>query len=315
MIVCKKWKESAIVRVLSNLKYYPKLRANSSFYQQLGLKKKVWQKISYDSIPLHNEALPWLDQATETEVMKTSPLFASFSPEIQSQLLQWQEKGRLVLPGFFDAQQIDAVEQSILKDLSSKEKQNYFTNRLLNLYRTNKKVDAVFRDERLLNILSFLLGKKIAPFQTIHFYQSSSQPAHSDAVHLTTEPLGYSVGVWVALEDVAAGSGEFFYYPGSHRLPYVMNADYKPSSKHSHTSDALHEIYEAKIAQIIEEKSLKLETFLPKKGDILIWHTNLLHGSLPKKHHSLTRKSMIMHYFVQGVLCYHEMLEKPAVFF
>jgi ectoine hydroxylase-related dioxygenase (phytanoyl-CoA dioxygenase family) len=227
--------------------------------------------------------------------------------------LGWQKKGFMILPRFFEESRIDDVNQSLSTNLTHKQKQDFKVNRLLNLFRTNKQVDNIFRDESLLRILSFILGKEALPFQTINFCYSSSQPAHSDAIHLTTEPLGYSLGVWVALEDVQVGSGEFFFYPGSHKLQYVLNQDFNRDSLILPTPDSLHKLYEKKLEEIISTSGLVQQTFLAKKGDILIWHTNLIHGSVPKQNNTLTRRSQIMHYFAKGVLCYHEMLEKPAV--
>ena len=42
---------------------------------------------------------------------------------------------------------------------------------------------------------------------------------------MMTEPPGFLVGMWVALEDIDEGAGPVFYVPGSHRLPYVMSED------------------------------------------------------------------------------------------
>ncbi|RYZ28712.1 MAG: phytanoyl-CoA dioxygenase [Chitinophagaceae bacterium] len=314
MGLLKKLRMLRFVRVLVSLKHFFRLRRNAALYRQMGIKKKVWEPISYETIKSHSETdLPWLDRPISLQDIKKSPAFDSFSAEIQAELLKWPERGCMILPRFFTREYIDSVEQSVEKGLSKKQRQKYLGDRLINLHTKNGVVDEIFRDDSLTNLLSFMLGKKALPFQTINFYRSSSQPAHSDAVHITTEPLGYSVGVWVALEDIRKGSGEFFYYPGSHKLKYMMNADYKTNDQLPTPGKDLHEVYEEKIAQVILEKDLLYETYLPKKGDILIWHTNLLHGSLPKKDVSLTRKSMVMHYFTEGVLCYHEMLEMPAV--
>lgn len=132
-------------------------------------------------------------------------------------------------------------------------------------------------------------------------------------MYLTTEPIGYIISVWIPLEDIVPGSGELLYYPGSHRLPYVFNKDlnYKPSywkiNRHHHFA------YEAKVQQLIEEHQLRPEHYLPRRGDMLIWHANLLHGGSPRKDESQTRKSLVMHYFARGVLCYHESTGRAAL--
>ena len=315
MNIVKSIKSLRFARVFTNIKHFHQLWANKALYQELGIERKFWQPISYSSIKKHNnEDLPWLDKPVNAETIQSKPGYNKFDQHTQQQLLAWKDKGFIILPGFFDAATVDATEASIEKNLSKSQLKKYYSNRLLHLHKSNDKIKAIFKDDRLLSIISFILGKEVLPFQTINFYKSSSQPAHSDAVHLTTEPLGYSLGVWLALEDVKEGSGEFFYYPGSHKLQYIMNNDFRSGNSFMIVTEELHEKYEARIGEIIEEKNLKAQTFLPKKGDLMIWHTNLIHGSLAKKDSSLTRKSLIMHYFAKGVLCYHEMMEMPAVF-
>ena len=51
------------------------------------------------------------------------------------------------------------------------------------------------------------------------------------------------------------------------------------------------------MAQKIEEQGLEKKIFLAKKGDLLIWHANLFHGGEAQKNKSLTRKSVVFHYF------------------
>ena len=310
----KSIKKLGIVRILSALRHFRRLRKNDPLYKKYGIKKKPWQSLSYNSIAEHSDDFPWMDQPVTTAMIQSMPLYKSFDNGIQQQVLQWPEKGLILLPQFFKREEIDKTEQSITGGLTEKNKQKYFSNRLINLHKTNKLVNSLFRDIDLQKLLSFVLGKEALPYQTINFYKSSSQLAHSDSLHLTTEPLGYLIGVWIALEDVVPGSGEFFYYPGSHKFKYLMNKDFDAKNNSWSLDVRLNEKYEDKVAQVIQENQLKPETFLPKKGDVIIWHANLLHGSHPKKDISLTRKSLVMHYFAKGVLCYHESMERPVVF-
>ena len=52
---------------------------------------------------------------------------------------------------------------------------------------------------------------------------------------------------------------------------------------------------------------------MAKKGDVFIWHANLIHGGSPIKDHSLTRKSMVIHYYAKDVIKYHEITERPSI--
>ena len=36
--------------------------------------------------------------------------------------------------------------------------------------------------------------------------------------------------------------------------------------------------------------------FRPKKGDVLLWHADLVHGGAPRERAELTRQSLVTHY-------------------
>ena len=66
-------------------------------------------------------------------------------------------------------------------------------------------------------------------------------------------------------------------------------------------------IYEPAIQRLIREKQLTPEYFHAQKGDILIWHANLIHGGSRRKQCTLSRKSIVCHYFSRGAVCYHDL--------
>jgi hypothetical protein len=57
---------------------------------------------------------------------------------------------------------------------------------------------------------------------------------------------------------------------------------------------------------LIAENGLKPEYFLAKRGDVLIWHANLLHGGSPRQNTLRTRKALVCHFFAKGCVCYHD---------
>jgi phytanoyl-CoA hydroxylase len=67
------------------------------------------------------------------------------------------------------------------------------------------------------------------------------------------------------------------------------------------------------MAEKIVVLGLKKEIWRPKKGDLMIWHANLFHGGEPQANKTKTRKSMVLHYFKKGVICYHEITQRPAL--
>lgn len=130
---------------------------------------------------------------------------------------------------------------------------------------------------------------------------------------MTTYPLGYLIAVWIALEDVSMDNGPLFYYPGSHKLPFLMNSDYNEGATLLTLGKKKYADYEDALQEIVEERHFPKETFLAKKGDVLIWHANLVHGGAPIKNNDLTRKSMVIHYYADDVIKYHEITERPSL--
>ncbi|MEM7656862.1 MAG: phytanoyl-CoA dioxygenase family protein, partial [Bacteroidota bacterium] len=143
--------------------------------------------------------------------------------------------------------------------------------------------------------------------------KGSQQAAHSDSIHMTTFPLGYLTAIWLALESVGEGNGPLFYYPGSHKLPYVLNDDFPHGGNRFRVGAEANARYEETIQQIIEQHGLEKKWFHAEAGDLLIWHANLLHGGEPIYQEGSTRKSMVMHYFAKEVICYHELTQRPAL--
>ncbi len=161
-------------------------------------------------------------------------------------------------------------------------------------------------------LLQFILDKEVVPFQTINFIQGSQQRAHSDSIHMTTYPLGYLIAVWIALEDVTNDNGPLFYYPGSHQLPYLLNNDFNEGSTKLRLGKKDYPDYEDMVEELIATKNYEKKEFLARKGDILIWHANLVHGGAPIIKTS-TRKSMVIHYYAKDVIKYHEITERPSL--
>jgi len=130
---------------------------------------------------------------------------------------------------------------------------------------------------------------------------------------MTTYPLGYLIAVWIALEDITLENGPLFYYPGSHTLPYLLNNDFNEGATPLTLGKKDYPDYEDMIEEVLSKNTFKQKTFLAKKGDLLIWHANLIHGGAPILNKALTRKSMVIHYYADDVIKYHEITERPSL--
>jgi hypothetical protein len=190
-------------QLLTDLPYWKQMKSYRTYFRQYKIKKRVWQGVSYNDIANHDtENIPWLDKAISLDEIKANSMFDAFSPVVQKEILQWKDKGYMIVPGFFSAERTDELRDSLEGCLSPKELEEYHKTRIQDLWSRNMQVDAFLRDPELLKLLSFILGREVVPFQTLSFYKGSEQPAHSDSIHFTSEPFGYMIAVWVALEDI-----------------------------------------------------------------------------------------------------------------
>ncbi|HEY8382467.1 MAG TPA: phytanoyl-CoA dioxygenase family protein [Microvirga sp.] len=149
---------------------------------------------------------------------------------------------------------------------------------------------------RLHRIVDLLLGEKCVATQSLYFKYGSTQNAHRDPWFVVTTPISTLFAAWIALEDIAEESGPLSYVPGSHRLPYLpLNT----GDIIFHDPAATQESKEAHMADLkrqLDEKGLKEERFLAKRGEILIWHGSLVHGGSPVTNPSKTRQSYVLHF-------------------
>lgn len=154
----------------------------------------------------------------------------------------------------------------------------------------------------LLDLLRHLYGREPFAFQTLNFAVGSEQPCHSDAVHFHSYPHGFMCGIWLALEDVEAESGPLEYFPGSHRLPYLSAASLGLDPGAVASEPHPQRFFEPVWQEAVGSAGLERQTFLPRRGQVLIWHANLLHGGSAVSNRISRRWSQVTHYFFADCL-------------
>jgi hypothetical protein len=289
-----------------------KLSHNKEAYAKYGLQKPLFSSISSKDFP-DKTSKAWLDTGDSAELLKNDPRLENFPEAVKQGLLDWSANGFLIWENFFTEQQVDALNQEVDLIVNSGRVSFTHDNKLPFLNKVSPLVDTASKEPRLLDILGIILDREVVPFQTLNFVRGSGQRAHSDSIHMTTYPLGYLIAAWIALEDVTAESGPLFYYPGSHKLPYLLNDDFGNISNTWMLGDRNYSDYEDVMEDLIRKSGLKPLAFLPKKGDLLLWHANLIHGGMPITDPKSTRRSMVVHYFAKDVIKYHEITERPTL--
>ena len=112
-------------------------------------------------------------------------------------------------------------------------------------------------------------------------------------------------------------SRDFAHLPPNAGLPpvplYYLNADYQNEGTAWLIDEKPCTEYEEYIHQKIADAGIPRQIFLAQKGDVFIWHANLMHGGEPHPDKTMTRQSMVFHYFSRAHICYHEITQRPAL--
>lgn len=150
---------------------------------------------------------------------------------------------------------------------------------------------------RLFSLIGDAMGLNLA----LTGFVSTERHWHQDS-YLNPDFLwSYYCAVWIALDDIHEDSGPFEFVPGSHKWPvlrqgllfnYLTDEQQRSPDWPSFTQGHIAKLCDAEI----ERRGAKKERFLAKKGDVLIWHSGLMHRGTVPKDPSLLRKSLICHY-------------------
>lgn len=283
-------------------------------YREMGLRKPWFGSVSHAEVAGRGEGVARLDRAEGLDEIEADKRFAALDSSLQQGLRDWPEKGYLVAEGFFHRESVAALNAEIDRLAASGEiREHHLDPRFMNVHRSSAAARELAEDPRALELIEMVLGRPAGLFQTICFLRGSQQEAHSDAFHMMTEPPGFLVGMWVALEDIDEGAGPVFYVPGSHRLPYVMTEDLDIADPPPLLIADKGAAYVNRMRALVAEAEVEPVKFTAKAGDVLFWHHNLTHGGSPVTREGATRRSLVGHYFADRVLCYHEVTERAAL--
>ncbi|HXV25712.1 MAG TPA: phytanoyl-CoA dioxygenase family protein [Alphaproteobacteria bacterium] len=174
---------------------------------------------------------------------------------------------------------------------------NYMLNSLLNIQDLPSRSFPRFRaigleiltHPGLIAALEAILGERPKIVQTMYFEGNPKTWAHQDTYYLDSTDLGRMVAAWVAVEDIHPGAGRFFVYPGSHRIEMPRNAgELSIAFRHGHYKDL--------VLSVIRENGLECRAPALNKGDVLLWGSRTIHGSLETREPQRSRASFTAHY-------------------
>ena len=182
-------------------------------------------------------------------------------------------------------------------------------HRLTNFHVYSDAAMRIAKNEDVMRLLDFLFGRRAAVYTSLTFQYSTMQALHRDAPYFHTFPPSMFFGVWTAFEDIHPDSGPLSYVPGSHRLEIDQVKLYREALERTGDPEQAHR--EA-LSEYQRQVTVRGEAMGPreyavlKRGDVAIWHGQLIHGGSPSRRPELTRHSMVVHCCPEDVFVYQD---------
>lgn len=130
-----------------------------------------------------------------------------------------------------------------------------------------------------------LTGEPGRCIHTMYFDGNQTTWAHRDGHYIDSSHDGQMIGVWVAAEDIHPDAGRFFVVPQSHRMK-VPGEEGDPNTPE----------YKARMADFVRNGPLDCLAPVMRQGDMLMWNSMVIHGSLPTADERWSRRSFTAHY-------------------
>lgn len=151
-----------------------------------------------------------------------------------------------------------------------------------------------------------IIGDRMGMHLNLTGWVSTERNWHQDEYLNPPFVNSWYCAAWFALEDIHPDSGPFQYVPGSHKWAIMRMEKTRSFLTEEEKSSSNWPKYAERFVDFACEEEIKrreaqIVTYLPKRGDVLLWHSRLLHrGSRPKKN-GMQRKAFISHYSAVSV--------------
>lgn len=151
-------------------------------------------------------------------------------------------------------------------------------------------------DKSISDFLTMVFEQTPVLTQSLHFIYGSGQSIHQDTAFVRmTSPFKLAAS-WIALEDIQEGSGELVYYAGSHRWTDFLFSDFYTHYDEERDGPEEMQRWQSWLNKKMQQNAIARQTFLAKKGDVLLWHAGLAHGGSKILDKTKTRLSLVGHY-------------------
>lgn len=261
---------------------------------------------------------PWIDHTESAKDIERRLAEGSILPSDAALLSQWREDGVVILPGAIDPSLIDRLCQDIdrawherppvrinvlglgereMGEVGDRSDLPSTTYRLMNFHDFSDAALEIILLPKLVRFLHLIFNARPVAMQTLLFENGSEQRGHMDFAYVHTKNPAYLAAAWVACEDVCADSGPLFYYMASHRL--IPKYDFGDGNLLAFGAGPHTTAFEDYLEETAVKLGLERRVYHPRKGDVLLWHSALLHGGSPRTNPDRTRRSLVAHYSIE----------------
>jgi ectoine hydroxylase-related dioxygenase (phytanoyl-CoA dioxygenase family) len=259
----------------------------------------------------------WIDSADAMDQLQARRDLGRLTGELADQIAHLIEYGWVVIPNAISTKLADKLRWEIdnvvdkpdyflarrgrkAYDHPKREIYNDPTFRLIDYHINSRLARSAVFSPAISRLLHSCFDTGANAFQCLTFHYGSQQAMHQDGAYVVVaEPLQF-LASWIALEDISEGTGELAYFSGSHRLDDFIFGEKSKSWNPGVHGEAIHREFIDTLEQRCQDADMPRQTFLPKKGDALIWASDLVHGG-SKRTAEGTRQSIVTHYCPIGV--------------
>ncbi len=261
--------------------------------------------------------IPWLDRPDAMQQIAARRQAGRLTEVQAAKLADYASHGYVNLGAIVDAALCKALRDEVNSYVTANKHRpgpDWYDG-LQNMYTTHAACRQATLLPKLLEWCDLVLGTRALPFQTLSIPEGTQIPPHTDQILMSTRPSGYLVVAWLALEDIHPDAGPLTLWRGSHRLPYVRPIDIgiAPGTPRPDATKVHNARYYPAIQQLLDNTKPEPHVYLPKQGEVLLWHSNVIHRGALRTNPAISRHSLVVHYFGEGVSTYSDLFSEPCI--
>lgn len=264
--------------------------------------------------------MPWIDhEGADIDAYCRTHHESLF--DLHKALADWKRDGVVIFPGAIPLADLDAFDRELealiarpaahrqevkvgprskhTDECTSEELRECQNLRFNNIHYISPAARRLGLCPTIVHFLTHVFGETPCTMQTLTFNKGSQQPAHADfAFVYNQKDIAFLTASWIPLEDVHPDAGPLAYYPGTHNVVRFGFYDFGDGEVIMTDGTNLMSATEFGkwLVGEIDRGKYERRVFLPRRGDVLIWHAALVHEGSRIRNDALTRKSIVTHY-------------------